>query len=172
MDWGIVLLRLVHIGAGVFWAGGAFLVAGFLEPAVRGAGPEGGRFMQRLVQQHRLPMYLLAAGALAILSGVVLYWRMSGGLQPAYVTSPVGLTFALGGLAAILAFVLASIESAPVAARLGAAAGAMQAAGGPPTPEQLAELGGLQARLTRALRLTAGLLAVAVIAMAIARYMR
>lgn len=165
-------MRLVHIAAGVFWAGGAFMVAGFLEPAVRGAGPEGGRFMQRLTQQHRMPAYLIAAGVVALLSGLVLYWRMSGGLQAAYVTSPMGLTFGFGGLVAILAFLVGVLESAPVATRLGALAGALQAAGGPPTPEQLGEMRHLSARLTRAARVVAALLALAVAAMAVARYVR
>ena len=41
----LILLRLIQIGAGVFWAGAAVMTAAFVEPAVRGSAPEGGKFM-------------------------------------------------------------------------------------------------------------------------------
>lgn len=58
MNFYLIVPRLIHIGSGVFWAGAAVMIAAFLEPTVRAAGPEGGRFMQRLaaaavVTRHR-----------------------------------------------------------------------------------------------------------------------
>jgi uncharacterized membrane protein len=34
----IILMRLMHIISGVAWAGGAFLLAGFVAPAVQKTG--------------------------------------------------------------------------------------------------------------------------------------
>jgi uncharacterized membrane protein len=52
-----LLLRLIHILAGVFWVGAIFLIAGFLLPTARAMGREGGRFMQHLMLQRRLPVF-------------------------------------------------------------------------------------------------------------------
>ena len=57
-------------------------------------------------------MFPIVAG-LTILSGAVLYWHDSNGLQAAWITSPTGLAFTIGGLAAILAFVLGGILIGP-----------------------------------------------------------
>ena len=42
MNWLIVVLRLLHIFAGVFWAGAVFMLTRFVMPAVAASGPEGG----------------------------------------------------------------------------------------------------------------------------------
>jgi uncharacterized membrane protein len=47
-----IILRLIHILAGIFWVGTAFLLAGFLAPTLRATGSEGGRFMRHLMQQR------------------------------------------------------------------------------------------------------------------------
>src|SRR5690242_21394863 len=48
------LLRLIHILAGIFWAGTAFMVAGYLVPAARARGREGGLFLQEDRKSTRL----------------------------------------------------------------------------------------------------------------------
>ena len=37
-SWLTIVLRVLHIGGGVFWAGGMFVVAGYVEPAATAAG--------------------------------------------------------------------------------------------------------------------------------------
>jgi uncharacterized membrane protein len=168
-EWITLLLRLTHILAGVFWAGTAILIAGFIEPVARASGPEGGRFMQRLVQVRRLPVYLEITTLLTVLSGIALYWRASGGLQWAWVTTGPGLAFLLGGLAAFVAALLGQFVNAPTAARMALVAGSINADG--PSPSLLTEMGTLQARLRLATRVGATLLALATAGMAIARYL-
>lgn len=167
----LLALRLVHILAGVFWAGSASLFAGFIEPSVRAAGPGGGRFMQRLMQQRQLSLFLSVAALLTILSGLLLYWRASSGLQLSWILSPGGLSLSLGGLAGILAAILGMVVNRPVAERIGVLGREMQAAGGPPLPAQAAEMQALQARLTRAVVAGAALIGLAVAGMAVARYL-
>ena len=75
----MIVLRLVHILLGVFWAGTLLFVATFLEPSLRAAGPEGGRVMQRLLQRRYLDIMPVIA-ALTIATGLILYWVVSGGL--------------------------------------------------------------------------------------------
>ncbi len=58
----------------------------------------------------------------------------------------------------------------PAAKRLGALGQEIQASGGPPTPEQLAEVQAQQKKLTQGALWTAILLAVSVAGMALSRY--
>jgi uncharacterized membrane protein len=166
----IVLLRIIHILAGVFWAGAAFMVAAFLEPNARALGPDASKFMQRLVGQMHMTTIIILAAFLNVLAGVWLYWIFSGGFQVKWITSAHGLSLTIGALAAIVTFILGLGVTRPTLVRMGALGQEMQSAGGPPKPEQMAQMQSLQTRLATAGRAGAVLLVIAVIGMAVARY--
>jgi|SRR5215203_581680 len=165
-----LLLRLVHILAGIFWVGSIFMLAGFLLPTLRATGREGGSFMQHLMQQRRLPVYLGTAMGLTMLSGFTMYGRMVLATQGAWARTPPGMAYGVGGLAAILA-ALAGVTVSGAAARRMAAVGQQAAQSGGPSAEQQAEIGRLQGRMVFGSRLVAAFLAVAAAAMAIGRYL-
>ena len=50
----IIVLRLIHILAGVFWLGGSFMSAIFLTPAVAATGESGQKFMGHLITKGRM----------------------------------------------------------------------------------------------------------------------
>jgi hypothetical protein len=104
MDLYVIVLRILHIFGAVFWAGTTFLFTGYVGPAVMAAGPEGNRFMQALLNQTRFLRVIAAASGLTALSGLLLYWRASGGLRPAWISTGTGLGFTIGGLAGLMAF--------------------------------------------------------------------
>ncbi len=165
-----LLLRLIHILAGVFWAGSAFMVAGFLVPTVRETGAEGGRFMAHLVARRRLPVFLGIAMLLTVLSGLTLYARTAAATHGTWSRTGPGIAYAVGGLSAILGAIVGMSISGASARRM-AAIGQQVAEAGRPSPEQQAEIGRLQGRMAVGARIAAGLLAVAVAAMATARYL-
>jgi uncharacterized membrane protein len=165
-----IVLRLVHILAGVFWVGTIFLIAGFLMPTARSVGPESGRFMQHLMLKRRLPLFLSITMLLTVLSGFTMYARVVAATQGTWAGTPPGIGYGVGGLAAILGAVMGGVISGPAARRM-AAIGQQAAATGGLSVEQQAEMGRLQARAALGSRATAGFLAVAVGAMAIARYL-
>ncbi len=171
MDVYMLILRLAHIFAGVLWAGWAFAQLAFIEPAARAAGPEGGKFMQALTGKTKLLQTMLVAPLLVILTGLLLYWRVSGGLSGRWIVSAPGLALTIGSLAGILAFVTGLAISRPAAERLAALAREMQAAGVPPSPEQIGELRAQQQQLSKGGLYGATLLAVSVIGMSVARYL-
>jgi uncharacterized membrane protein len=72
-----IILRLIHILAGVFWAGTAFLMAGFLIPTMRATGKEGGVFIQHLMRERRLHAVLGVAMLLTVLSGIAMYAKLA-----------------------------------------------------------------------------------------------
>ena len=166
----IVLLRIIHILAGVFWAGAAFVLAGFLEPNARALGPEGSKFMQRLSGPMRMTTIILISAVLNVLAGAWLYWIFSRGFQVTWITSGHGLSLTIGAVAAIVTFILALLVTRPTLLRMGALGREMQSAGGPPEPEQMAAMQAPQRRLATAGRVGAVLLVVAVIGMSVARY--
>ncbi|HEV8352854.1 MAG TPA: hypothetical protein VGR24_01515 [bacterium] len=170
MDLYMAILRILHIGAGVFWAGATFFLVSFLIPTVQAAGPDGGRFMQRLAQGS-YPRAISGAAILNIVTGLLLYWRDSAGLQSAWIGSALGLTLTIGGVAGTIAFLRGVFITKPVSDRLGELGKVVAASGGPPSPEQMAEMQRLQAKLTSGARVVAYLLGFTVLAMAAARYL-
>lgn len=164
------ILRLVHILSGVFWAGTNFVMAGFINPSVKATAPESGKFMQYLAQKSGLPRFAELAGWLTIFAGLGLIWIVSGGFQPSWFTTRRGISLTIGALLAIAAMILAYAVQKPAVRRLAVLGQEIQAAGGPPTPEQLAAVQAQQRKLSQGARWTAILLALAVTGMALARY--
>jgi hypothetical protein len=166
----IIILRLIHILFGVFWAGTAMFTALFLIPSIRAIGPAGGPVMQQIAQVRKLPVYFLGSGFLTVLSGLGLYWYDSAGFTNGFMRSGGGMTFGIGAVFAILAMTVGIFVASPAAKRAGALAAAIAAGGKPPSPEQMAEMQQLQARAGKASALGAALLTLTTIAMAVARY--
>lgn len=165
-----VVLRLIHILAGVSWAGAVFLMVGFIYPSMRDAGPQGGALMQQF-QRRRLPVFMNTMAGLTMLSGFILYGRAVAMTDGAWARTTSAMVFGLGGVATILAAIIGGVFVSRSAVQMGKLGASVQAAGGRPSPEQAAELGRLQARMGAAMRAVAALLVIAVIAMATARYL-
>lgn len=170
MDLLFLVARAVHVGLGVFWAGTLVFAAAFLLPSIRDAGPDGAKVAAGLMQRRFLDVIPIAA-TLTVLSGLYLYWRVSGGFALAYVRSPMGMTFGAGAIAALIAFGLGAGIVRP--AMLRAAALAQAAAGGEPEEREGALLAAaaLRARAASIGQVVAWLLTAATIAMALGRYM-
>lgn len=166
----MIVMRLIHIVLGVFWAGTIFFFVIFLEPAVRAAGPDGARVMQGLQQRQYLNIMPVIAG-LTILSGIALYWRLSGGLSVAWITSDYGLSLTVGGVASVLAFAVGLLGMRRAALRAaGLSAELQQSAEGAAREALQAEIQALRQQARRSAHWVAALLAVAVAAMAVGRY--
>lgn len=165
----MVLARVLHIGLGVFWAGTLIFNAAFLLPSIRDAGPDGAKVAAGLMRRRFLDVMPVAA-LLTVVSGFYLYWRVSAGFAPDYMGSPVGMTYGIGSVAALIAFGLGLGVMRP--AMLRAAALTQSAApGGEERERTLAAAQALRARAAAAGRAVAWLLAAAVVTMAVARYL-
>ena len=66
----MIVLRIIHIGAGVFWAGAVFVNEGFLLPTMKATGPGGAPFMRHLMGVKKYPVRIATSGVLVILSGL------------------------------------------------------------------------------------------------------
>lgn len=166
----MIVLRLVHIFAGVFWVGSAALYLGFIEPTAKATAPESGKFMQYFMVRRHYSTAMSIATTLTIVSGAWLYWRDSGGFQLVWLTSGPGLGFGLGAIAALVSFVIGFAVISPTGNRILVLGQAMQSAGGPPSTEQLAEMSKVQHKMSSVLRFDFVLLTVALLTMATVRY--
>ncbi|MGZ8571397.1 MAG: hypothetical protein ACXWW5_04135 [Actinomycetota bacterium] len=168
----MIVFRILHIAAGVAWAGSVFLFVVSIQPSVAAIGPAARPFMMELLGKRKLVSLLLSLGGTTIVAGLFLYWKNwqdFGGLGD-FVSSRYGFALTLGAVAAIAAFLIGLLGTRPNVARLlGLAARAAASEGGPP-PEVAQEIAKVQARLKVLARTALALIAVAVLAMATARY--
>ena len=170
MDPLLVVLRLVHVGTGVFWAGTLLFVALFLEPGIRAAGPPGGAVMQQL---HRLRYFTImpVVALLTLVSGFWLYWKVSNGFDPAWMGSRVAMSLGTGGVLSLVAFAIGMLVLRPTTLKVLALAAEAQQAQPEAREGIMARTTPLRARMRTAGRSVAVLLGLAVITMAVARYL-
>jgi hypothetical protein len=164
-------LRIVHVGAAMAWFGGAIVGSFFLFPTAEALGAAAGPFMDHLTRRRRMGAFFPIVALLTIVAGAALYWRDSNGLDAAWITSPSGFAFTLGGLAAIVAFVGGMILIGPSVAAQAAVERELVASGSAPNAEQTARLARAAARMRLATRIDLPLLLLAAVTMAIGRYL-
>ena len=171
MDVLLILFRIIHVGSAMTWFGGAILASFFLQPTAAALGVAGQPFMEHLMNRRKMGVMFPVVGALTVLSGAVLYWRDSAGLQLHWIATPTGLAFTIGGLAAIIAFVGGGVLIGPGIAEQTAVRGELAAGDGVPTVAQQERLDRADRRLALAGRIDLPLLLLAGLTMAVARYL-
>jgi uncharacterized membrane protein len=172
MDSTMVVLRLLHIGAAVFWVGAAFTFFLFVGPSAKALGNDGqGKFMDQITRVRRFPTVVLVAGLITVLAGATMYYIDSSGFSNGWMTSPTGIGFGIGALAGILSFSTGPLVIVPTIGKLQSIGGRLQSEQRAPTPEEGAILAALDQRLTTVGRIDLVLLAIAVCFMATSRYL-
>lgn len=167
----MIVLRVLHILLGIFWAGGAFFAAMFLVPSVKAAGPAGGPVMKQLMEVRKFPMYAMAFGLVTVISGLWMYFLNNSVSGGSFARSHAGMAYGLGAVAAILTMVVGGVVMGPTSAKMAKLGGEIAAKGGPPSPEQAQMMKTYQDKLAFGSRLASGLLLVTVITMALGRYL-
>ena len=166
----LVLLRLVHVVASASWAGGAFFIFLFVEPTAKALAPAGMQFFQHMITKRRASIFMVTASTLTLISGALLLWQDGSGQWLTWLKTGPGLGFALGSLAGAVVYFVGMFGVNPRAVRIGQLGAEIQAAGGPPTPEQGAEMQKLDRELSRFGYIDFVLVALSLALMATARY--
>jgi uncharacterized membrane protein len=165
----IYVLRLLHILAGAFWFGAVIFAVRLLAPSLRAVGPAAGPVMAQL-NQRRMSAVFMGAAIVNLVSGIWLMFVVSGGAPGEWMKTGMGRTIGAGAACALLAMIVGAIVNPPAMKRMGQIATAAAQRGGPPTPEETAEVQRLQKRTATVNVFVAILLTLAVAAMAVARY--
>lgn len=164
----IFVLRLLHVMAGIFWVGGILIVARFLMPTAKALGPAAAPFQQHVMGVRKLPLALLIAGWITVLSGATLYTRAASLTGSVWYASGPGRVFGFGGALAVVAILIGTFGNLPTVRRLGAVAAKLQTSPGDAT--LAAEAQRLQMRLGRLTQIVAVLLTITAACMAVGRY--
>lgn len=170
MDWWLIV-RIVHLGSLMGWFGGSIIGFLFVIPTATALGRAGQPFMDHLMNRRRMGAYFPVVVALTILSGAALYWHDSAGLQSAWISSPPGLAFTVGGLAAITSFVAGAVLTGPSVAEQTAVQNELAVGDGVPSEAQRRRLERALRRMRLATRVDLPLVLLAGLMMAIARYL-
>jgi uncharacterized membrane protein len=160
MNTELVVLRILHIISGVFWAGAAVYLTVVLEPKLRQIGGNVERDVLQAIS--KLNSYWITGSAIVtILAGFVLISRTPGRSFDQLFTNGWGTAIGIGLIASLAAFFLSGMVGASTAKlRRGLAGGSASA-------EVIAKL---QARIATGSRINAVLVLIAVGTMAAARY--
>jgi uncharacterized membrane protein len=165
----ILVLRLIHIAAGVFWVGAVFAFFLFVQPAAMAIGADATKFNYRLLHHQRFSEAILAAAATTVVAGILLLAITSNGFDLDLLFDASRLGYTVGGLVAILAFAIGATYVFPRTRTVEHTIGAFLAEGRPPTSDEQQ----LLARTARESRSAGWLviigLGIAVVAMATAR---
>jgi uncharacterized membrane protein len=168
MDWVIVFFRLVHIPAAIVWAGGAAFTTFYLEPTAAKLGPDAEKVLGEFLRR-KMNVYFAGAATLTVVGGIVLYLKDAGGLQ-LWLGTTTGVVFTIGAVAGIIAWALGGAMIPKTTNEIMALGTQMRAAGGPPPADLMARMHAAQERLKMVGQVDFGLVAIAIVCMATARY--
>src|SRR5262245_29748729 len=137
-------VKLVHVVLGAFWFGAAVVGTFYLTAAARALGPAAAPVLKYVIGVRKFSVVMNIAAVFTLLTGLGLYDRLSGHFRNPLVHNFHGWALTLGAACGILAIIWGSTVVAPAAKQMTAIT--MQLTG-PPTPEQAAQIGGLQQRM-------------------------
>lgn len=171
----LIVFRIVHILAAIAWGGSVFLLVLFVQPSAAAIGPAGMPFMRELLGNRRLIDRILGLGTATIVGGLFLYWHDTSGFSGFgdFLGSTSGAVLTIGAMSAIVAFLIGLFGTRPKGRRvmvLAAQVAQTTEAGGPPSPEVLAEMQRAQVTMKVLARLNLAFIAVAALAMATWRF--
>ena len=165
----LLVLRLVHILSAIAWVGSGIFTSVFLIPALASSPAVMGQVLAGL-QRRRYFVAIPIVASLTILSGLRLLWIASGGVDPGYFATGPGRTFAISGVAALIAFVLLMGVGRPAAVRAAVISAKLTAAPEAERKDLAAQLDRVRRRGAMATMLAVGFGVLAASGMAIARY--
>lgn len=145
MIYGWLVLKIIHVVAGVLWVGSAVVIAAFLLPSARALGPQAAPFMSHLMQKQNLSQYMMMISGINALSGLIMYWRVSAGFSVMSLHWPGGIGLMIGMISGLIIFLWGHAVQGPTAKKLGQLTAQLS---GPPSPEQQQAIQKLQDKLT------------------------
>ena len=166
----LIVLRIVHFVGGTCWVGGAIIYHLLLEPTAKATAPGSRQFMQYFMVRRHYPVYMGISCTLTVLSGALLLWHSSNGLDVNWVTSGPGTVLTLGSVLGIVALGMGLFILSPTAKQIAGLGQAIETAGGAPLPQQMSELHHLETKMSRVGWIEFGMMLVSLLTMAVARY--
>jgi uncharacterized membrane protein len=165
-----LILRVLHVLLAAVWLGMTCFVALFLFPAVGETGPAAGPVMGALMRR-KVPAVQASLGGIVVLTGLYLYWRFTGGFDPALSATRAAMVFGTGGILGIAALIVGGSvvsRNGKKMASIGARLASM--ADGAERSAAVAEMTAARHRALIASRIVLVLQAIALATMAVGHY--
>ncbi len=165
MDAEIAVLRILHILPGVVWVGSAIFLAWVLQPALKKTGPpHAPALMANMVKP--MVMTLHTSALLTVVFGVVMAFRVRDPLFDFLWSTDWGTMIWLGFLFSIVGWGIGTVAGI-TSKKMSDIGASLQ---GPPSPEQVAEMGALRDRAILLSKIGSVLAVAAVVCMALANH--
>lgn len=165
----LLIMRIIHVGGAVLWAGTSLFVSIFLLPALGQVGPAAGPVMGALVKR-KLFVAIPIVAVLTMLAGLRLMWITSSGFSAQYFSGRGGQMYSAGAIAAIAAFTVFMMVNHPAIGRVMQLGQQMAQAPEAERGAIAAQLNAVRGRAATGSTITAVLLGLAAVAMAVGRY--
>lgn len=165
-----LVVRAVHVTVAAIWIGSHIFSTFMLMPAIDASGPSGGQVMMR-INRRGIVAYMFSVALLTLASGLVLFWRFTGGFDPAVAATHAGLAFGFGGTAGVLAGAIGGGVIGRNAKRAAAIAGRLVSMpDGTEKTDLVAQVTTLRQRMKVGSQLVTALQVIAVVLMAVGHY--
>jgi uncharacterized membrane protein len=166
-----LVLRATHVLMAALWVGAVGFMVFFVLPAMKQVGPAAAPLMGAIARRG-LNAFMGVLGGTTALTGFYLYWRFTGGFDPAISASRAAMVFGTGGLAGLASVIVGGAIVGRSMARMGELGGKAMAM--PEGPERAALLQQSTAARDRGItgaRIVLVLQLIAVVCMAIGHYL-
>lgn len=163
-------LRVLHVLLAAIWIGSTVFVTVLLMPAVESAGAAGGEVMTRIVRGG-IVKYMAILGGTTAVTGIYLYWRLTGGFDPVVSASRMGMVYGIGSVAGILAVIIGgSVVSRSAVKNVEVMEQAARMPDGPAKDALLRQAAALRQRMKTSGNVVIALQAIALVLMALGHY--
>lgn len=166
----LIVLRLIHVVASLFWAGGSAIFFLFVEPTAKKLAPMGMDFVEHMITKQRFSIFMVVNSSLTVLSGALLFWQDASGQWLTWMGTGPGLGFTLGSIAGVVVYLIGMFGVNPRAIKLSQIGAEVKASGGPPTAEQGALLQKISKEMSTLSLVDFALVIVSLALMGTARY--
>jgi uncharacterized membrane protein len=163
-------VRALHVLLAAAWLGTTAFIHLFLSPALDEIGPTSATLMAAMGRRG-IHAVIAIVGGITVLTGIWLYWRFTGGFDPAASGTIGARVFGAGGAAGILALIVGGAvvgRSAKKLTDLGAKAAATTDA--TQRAALMAEITALKRRLSVSGKIVLAFQVVALVCMAVGHY--
>lgn len=162
-------LRALHVLIGAVWIGAVAMTSLFVMPAMQDAGAGAGPVIGALMRR-KIHAFMASIGGLTVLTGLYLYYRFTGGFDPALSGTRAAMVFGTGGIAGLIALIIGGAVVSRNAKKMGALAARLATASEPDRASIAADMGAARARAANASRVVLVLQVIAIVLMAIGHY--
>ena len=164
-----LVLRAAHVLIAAIWIGAVAFVTFFLMPSLQEAGPSAGPVMAALMRR-KLHVFMASIGGTTVLTGIYLYYRFTGGFDPALSGTRSAMVFGTGGLAGIVALILGGAVVARNAKKMGELGAKLASARDPERAALATQMSAARQRAASASLLVVILQVIAIVLMALGHY--